>query len=174
MHPIMLAAEGAAESTPLIVSWLATGFGSLSMLIASLTIAKLGSLTKALGIEKDARFALALELAALKVEVSTAKAKAEGALSEKIFEIRMGSQDRVLATQTDMLRKHDDKLTALVEDVAVHERDLVARPTRSEMNMRAAKAPIPRDDGPAVRLPDDAPTHTLGPMRPRLRSQRDR
>ncbi len=83
----------------------------------------------------------------------------------------MGAQNRTLDTQTKMLEKHDDKLSALVEDVVGHEEQLRRR---SSSNMPAVRTPIPRTDSEAPKRRTDGTIELapgLGPMRPKLKSQ---
>lgn len=169
MHPIMLAAEG-ADATPYIISGLAACVTALFGIVATIALAKSASVTHKLDEETKERHKLAIVSERHEGEIKTLKAKADGALLEKVFETRMTYQDRVLNEQTGMLKRHDERLAAIGEDLVSHDEQLRKRSQTAMQAARpVARPPIPRTDGPSETLPSEPP-----PMRGKLKSQQFR
>lgn len=183
MHPIMLAAEGAAVVETQLLQWLAGGAGAMALLLIGITQKKLASLTKEAEDSKEERHGLDKRVLVLEGDNRTAQAEIAAlkrdALTTTEFKFSMAAQNRTLDEQTRLLERHDKKLDALVEDVVDHDEQIREQQRRrSQATMQATRAPlIPRTDSEPPKLRTDgtvelAPSgHGPGSMRPRLKSQ---
>ena len=189
MLPALLdAATPPNDATTYVISGLGVGFSAMATLICSIAMKKFSSLTKAIeklseglgekvNAEKDERHKLEIVIVDLKGFANTAHARLtsleSNTLTKPIFDLSMAAQNRVLGEQTEMLKRHDARLTAIGEDLVGHEEQLRSR---SRQNLPAVRTPIPRTDSDRPQARADGPSRVVEPyvpppMRPQLKSQ---